>query len=173
MPIVETRRLILRPWREEDAEDLYRYASDPEVGPAAGWAPHSSVEDSLQVLRTILIKPDTWAITCRGSDEPIGSIGIFPTTWPGAKDRPEIGYWVARPFWGRGYAPEAVQALTELCFARGEEEIFCAHADWNRKSRRVIEKCGFHYLGDAPWLSSLGDVRNCCFYSIRREDRQA
>ena len=72
-----------------------------------------------------------------------------------------------------GYAPEAVQALTELCFARGEEEIFCAHADWNRKSRRVIEKCGFHYLGDALWLSSLGDVRNCCFYSIRREDRQA
>ena len=78
MSIIETPRLILRPWREEDAADLYRWASDPEVGPAAGWAPHESVEDSRNVLRTILMKPDTWAVTLRPSDEPVGSVGLFP-----------------------------------------------------------------------------------------------
>ena len=170
--IIETERLVLRPWREEDAAGLYSYASDPQVGPAAGWAVHTSVEDSLQVLRTILMKPDTWALTLKGSDEPIGSAGIFPTAWPDGKGQPEIGYWVARPFWGRGIAPEAVKALIALCFDRGEKEVFCAHADFNTKSRRVIEKCGFRYLGDAPWTSSLGDSRNCRYYAIRREDRQ-
>ena len=170
MSIIETRRLILRPWREEDAADLYRYASDPEVGPAAGWAPHTSVEDSLQVLHTILMKPDTWAVTRKGSDEPVGSVGIFPSSCSLAKGQPEIGYWLARPLWGNGYMPEAVRALIALCFDRGEGEVFCAHADFNLKSRRVIEKCGFRYLGDAPWTSHLGDTRNCRYYSIRRED---
>lgn len=172
MDHIETQRLILRPWRETDAADLYRYASDPLVGPAAGWAAHTSVEDSRNVLRTILMKPDTWAVTLRGGGEPVGSVGLFPTTWPAGKGQPEIGYWVARPFWGRGIAPEAVRALIALCFARGEREVFCAHADFNDKSRRVIEKCGFRYLGDAPWTSHLGDIRNCRFYSIRREDWQ-
>ena len=43
---MESERIILRLWREDDAEDLFKYASDPEVGPRAGWAPHKSVEDS-------------------------------------------------------------------------------------------------------------------------------
>ena len=79
MERVETERLILRPWREDDAAELYRWARDPLVGPAAGWAPHKDVEDSLQVLRTILMKLDTWAITLKGSDAPVGSIGVFPS----------------------------------------------------------------------------------------------
>ena len=111
MSIIETERLILRPWREEDAAELYRWASDPEVGPAAGWAPHESVEDSLNVLRTILIKPDTWAVTQKGSDAPVGSVGIFPSSCSLAEKQPEIGYWLARLLWGKGYIPEAVRAL--------------------------------------------------------------
>ena len=172
MSIIETRRLILRPWREEDAADLYRYASDPEVGPAAGWAPHESVEDSLQVLRRILMKPDTWAVTLRPSDEPVGSVGIFPGSCSLASGQPEIGYWLARPLWGNGYIPEAVRALIGLCFDRGAEAIWCAHADFNHKSRRVIEKCGFTYRCAEDWRSPLGDVRKSLYYSIRREDWQ-
>ena len=172
MSIIQTERLILRPWREEDAEELYRWASDPEVGPAAGWAPHESVADSLDVLRRILIKPDTWAVTLRGSDAPVGSVGIFPSSCAAAHGQPEIGYWLARPLWGRGYIPEAVRALIRLCFDRGAEAVWCAHADFNDKSRRVIEKCGFSYRCAEDWRSSLGDVRKSLYYSLRREDRE-
>ncbi len=167
---IETKRLILRPWREDDAEELYRYASDPEVGPAAGWAAHTSVEDSLNVLRTILIDDHTWAITIKGSDEPTGSIGIFPGRQEAQKGEYEIGYWIGRPFWGNGYVPEAVKALLSLYFAFGAERIWCAHAEGNDKSRRVIEKCGFSYRFSAPWTSSLGDVRNSLYYAIEAED---
>ena len=168
--IIQTQRLVLRPWREEDAADLYRCASDPEVGPAAGWAPHESVEDSLNVLRKILMKPDTWAVTLRPSDEPVGSVGLFPSSCGLANGQPEIGYWLARPLWGNAYIPEAVRALIALCFDRGEEEVWCAHADFNANSRRVIEKCGFTCRCAEDWTSPLGDVRRCLYYSIRRED---
>lgn len=169
MSVIETERLILRPWREDDSEDLYKYASDPEVGPAAGWAVHTSVEDSLNVLRTILIKPATWAITLKPSDEPVGSIGVFPTSVSIGGGEPEIGYWLARPLWGNGYVPEAVRALIARCFAQGAERVWCAHAVKNDKSRRVIEKCGFTCRCTEAWKSPLGEVRESRYYSIERE----
>ncbi len=167
---IETERLVLRPWREDDAADLYRFASDPEVGPAAGWAPHRDVADSLNVLKTILMKDQTWAITIKPSDEPVGSVGVFPGGQAEQRGEYEIGYWVARPFWGRGIAPEAVKALLSLYFSFGAERIWCAHADFNARSRRVIEKCGFSYRFSAPWTSSLGDVRNSLYYALEAED---
>ena len=170
MSVIQTQRLILRPWREEDAEELYRWASDPEVGPAAGWAPHESVADSLNILRTILMKPDTWALCLKGTDAPIGSIGAFPCSAAMADRQPEIGYWLARPYWGQGLMPEAVRALIDLLFRRGAREVWCAHAVQNHKSRRVIEKCGFTFRCEENWPSALGDTRRSRYYSIGRED---
>ena len=138
--------------------------------PAAGWAPHTSVEDSLNVLRTILMKENTWAITLKPSDEPVGSIGVFPGSQEAQKGENEIGYWIAKPFWGNGYVPEAARALMSLYFSFGAERIWCAHADFNDKSRRVIEKLGFHYQFTAPWESSLGDVRNSLYYALEAEE---
>ncbi len=62
--MMETERLLLRPWQESDAEALYRWASDPEVGPAAGWSPHTSVENSREIIRTVLAKEGN---LCRGA----------------------------------------------------------------------------------------------------------
>lgn len=49
---LKTERLILRPWSKSDAESLFEYAKDPEVGPIAGWPPHKSKEESLGVIQT-------------------------------------------------------------------------------------------------------------------------
>ena len=57
--ILQTKRLLLRPWQDSDAEDLYRYASSPEVGPIAGWPVHTSVQNSLAILRGVLSEPET------------------------------------------------------------------------------------------------------------------
>ena len=59
---LETKRLLLRPWEESDAESCYRYARDPFVGPAAGWPAHTSVENSREIIRTVLSEPDTFAV---------------------------------------------------------------------------------------------------------------
>ena len=72
-----TERLILRPWAETDAEDLYRYAKDDRVGPVAGWPPHSSVDDSAEVIRTVFSAPETYAVCLKEDNRAIGGIGLM------------------------------------------------------------------------------------------------
>ena len=71
-----TDRLVLRPWMEEDAEALYRWAKSPETGPKAGWAPHRDVKESLDSIRDILMRPEIYAIVLRDTAQPIGSVGL-------------------------------------------------------------------------------------------------
>ena len=177
MSVLETQRLILRPWREDDAADLYHYAKDPRVGPAAGWAVHKDEADSLHILRTVLMNDGkaenevTWAVTIKGSDEPVGSIGILPSEVSLGEGEPEIGYWIGVPFWGQGYIPEAVRFLLRRCFEKGAERVWCSHFEGNEKSRRVIEKCGFQYRCTQDWfVPAFNETRKALYYSVSRED---
>ena len=173
MTQLETSRLILRPWCDSDAQALYRWARDPEVGPSAGWAPHTSVENSREIIRTVLSEEGTFAVLLKGGDSgPIGSVGVFPTAIPVGKGEPEIGYWIGRPFWGQGLIPEAVRELLRWCFTeRGAARVWCGHSPGNDKSRRVIEKCGFTYVCDgSPVLWPDGQERATCYYAVSRED---
>lgn len=144
---LETQRLLLRPFTEADAEDLYRYASDPEVGPRAGWAPHTSVEDSRTVIREILSDPQNCAVVLRETGEVIGSVGVMREgrgTTEIAADEAELGYWIGRPFWGQGLIPEAVRALLAYCFETLRcSAVWCGYYEGNAQSARVQEKCGF------------------------------
>ena len=74
---MKTKRLILRPWTEEDAASLYKYAQDPKIGPISGWSPHTSVDNSREVIRDILSAPETYAVVLKETNEPIGSVGIM------------------------------------------------------------------------------------------------
>ena len=69
-----TERLILRPWAETDAEDLYRYAKDDRVGPIAGWPPHSSVDDSAEIIRTVFSAPETYAVCLKEDNRATNSL---------------------------------------------------------------------------------------------------
>ncbi len=73
--MIETERLILRHWQESDAPSLFKYASDPDVGPIAGWPPHTSVENSLEIIRTVFAGPETYAVVLKETGEPVGCCG--------------------------------------------------------------------------------------------------
>lgn len=144
-----TERLVLRPWMEEDAEALYRYAKDPAVGPAAGWNVHTSVENSREIIRDVLSAEGTYAVVHREAGHPVGSIGLMvgEASHIGLPDNEaELGYWIGVPFWGQGLIPEAAEALLRYGFEDlGLEKIWCGYYDGNDKSARVQEKCGFVY----------------------------
>lgn len=80
MITLKTRRLLLAPWREEDAETLYALASDPEIGPMCGWEPHGSVEESREVIRDVFSAPEVCAILSRESGALLGAVGLQPSS---------------------------------------------------------------------------------------------
>ena len=169
---LKTARLILRPWCEDDAEDLYKYASDPEVGPPAGWPPHTSVENSREIIKNVLSAPETYAVCQKGTCKPIGSIGLHRNDLAEQDDEYELGYWLGKPFWGQGLIPEASRELLRYAFEDlGMNRIWCGHYDGNIKSRRVQEKLGFvyHHMTEGLEVKQLREIRTGHVMLMTRE----
>ena len=156
---LQTERILLRPWRESDAEALFRYASDPEVGPRAGWPPHQSVEESREIIRTIFHNDHTWAIELKTTGEPIGCIGYFTfgeSNIQIGENDVEAGYWVARPYWNQGLCTEALHLLLDYCFReKGYQTVWSDFFVDNPASGRVMQKCGFRDTGLVNYCSRL------------------
>lgn len=175
MERLETARLILRPFTAADAGDLYEYAADPRVGPAAGWPAHKSLEESREIIRTVFSEPWVYALEDRGTGKVLGSAGFVnrhPDGIDPACPDDEIGYALNPAFWGRGLMPEAVEELLRFGFEeRGLSRIWCGHYEGNEKSKRVICKCGFSYrFTERSWVAAMGEYRVERHYLLRQED---
>lgn len=162
---METERLILRPWCEDDAESLFAFAKDPAVGPIAGWPTHTSVENSREIIRNVLAVNETYAVCLKTDNKAIGSIGLMIGTQSNL-DLPEtegeIGYWIGVPFWGMGLIPEATKELIRHAFVDlNLETLWCGYFEGNAKSKRVQEKCGFvyHHTNKDIYWKLMDDIR--------------
>lgn len=174
--ILETKRIILRPWRDNDASGLYEYAKDPRVGPIAGWPPHTSVENSREIINGVLSEPETYAVVLKETNKPVGSIGLMvggQSNFNIGQNEAEIGYWIGVPYWGRGLIPEAAEELIRYGFENlNLTKIWCGYFDGNEKSRRVQEKCGFtyhHTNKDIKW-ELMNDIRTEHINCLTREE---
>ena len=101
---LETTRLLLRPWKESDAESCYEYAKDPQVGPSAGWPVHTSVENSRETIKNVLSADGTYADVLKASGKPVGCAGLTVGAASNLKlpeDEGEIGCWLGVPYWDR------------------------------------------------------------------------
>lgn len=150
--VMETNRLLLRPWRESDAEALFKYASNPDVGPRAGWPPHKTVKESKEIIRTVFHNDTTWAIELKETGEPIGCIGYLPSDGckiPARDGEPLVGYWIAKPYWNQGICTEALQAMLDhIRNTTDYKSLIIGHFVDNPASGRVMEKCGFVATGE-------------------------
>lgn len=173
--MIETNRLILRPWQERDAVELYQYAKDPDIGYPAGWPAHTSVENSMEVIRNVLSAKETYAV-CLKNGAVIGSIGLKlkgNTDLTDREDECELGYWLGKPYWGQGLIPEAARALIYYAFdVLHMRAIWCGYYEGNIKSKRVQEKLGFayHHRAEAVDVVLLNEQRTG-FVSVLTRDR--
>ena len=174
--ILTTDRLILRPWTDADAETLYQYAKDPEVGPIAGWPVHTSVENSLEIIRTVLSADETYAVCLKDNNVAVGSVGLMigkSSNLDLPDTEGEIGYWIGVPFWGQGLIPEACREIIRRGFEDlGLEKLWCGCFEGNIKSKRAQEKCGFRYHHtnrDIHW-ALMDDIRTEHVTCLSRED---
>ena len=158
---IETERLILRPWKEEDLEDFYEYASVDGVGQRCGWLPHKDREKSRTILQMFIAERKTLALELKESGKVIGSVGLeardvdfgISESLAGR----EIGYVLNKDYWGRGLMPEAVKAVIGHCFRELDFDwLTCGHFLWNVQSRSVVEKCAFRYVKDIIHTTRFG-----------------
>lgn len=170
---MQTDRILLRPWQETDAEALYKYASDPVVGTRAGWPPHQSVEESLEIIRTVFHNDTTWAIVLKETGEAIGAMGYMPVcelNLPAREGEPLVGYWVGKPYWNQGICTEALQLM--LDYIRKETSypsLISSHFADNPASGRVMEKCGFLPTGETAIDETLHSGANQQMRILRLE----
>lgn len=160
--VLHTPRLTLRPWRPDDLDDFYAYAREDGVGQMAGWLPHKNREETRKILDLFIGQHKTFALEYQGSV--VGSLGVecydeehYPEL--AAYRGREIGYVLAKPCWGRGLMPEAVQEVIRYLFEVEKLDFLIAgHFERNTRSARVIEKCGFVYCKTLPYETQYNTV---------------
>lgn len=173
--LFETDRLILRLWQEEDAQELYSYAKDDRVGPIAGWPVHTSVENSRELIKSVLSAEGTYAVVLKETNLPVGSIGLMvgkASNLEISETEAEIGYWIGVPYWGKGLIPEAVRELMRYAFDElNMEKLWCGYFEGNEKSRKTQEKCGFiyHHTNENISWPLMGDIRTELVTCITKE----
>ena len=173
---LETSRLILRKFTENDGEAMFRnWASDPEVTKYLTWPTHSKVEVS-NMIATQWVKesekPDyyQWAIVPKELGEPIGSISIV--NMDEKTDSVEIGYCIGKAWWGKGIMSEALSEVIRFAFEEMLAKRVCARHDTNNPtSGAVMRKCGMVYEGTlrrSDWNNQ--GICDTAHYSILRSE---
>lgn len=175
---IETDRLILRRYKIEDADAMYKnWASDSEVTKFLMWPPHSSVDVSRGIIEDWLKEyPDEkyyqWAIVLKANgDEPIGGIGVVHMNED--ISMVHIGYCLGRAWWRRGIMSEALKAVMDFMFDTVEvNRIESRHDPRNPNSGKVMQKCGMKYEGtlrSADWNNQ--GICDACYYALLRSEQ--
>lgn len=163
--VLYTERLILRPWQETDAEDLYFYAKDERIGPIAGWPAHQSVEESRMIIREIFMRDEIYAVTLKEDNRAIGLIGLslyHESNFPIGDNDAEVSYWIGVPFWGKGLIPESIKEIIRHGFVDLKlDNLWCGYFQGNEQSKIAQEKCGFKYYKtlEPQFIELIGETK--------------
>lgn len=160
---IETERLILRPVTVDDAEAVFKWASDPVVNKYMIYPLHKNISVTKGWLESIDINdPNSYemAFVLKETGEVIGTGGMYCR---GDDDRWNIGYNIRHDQWGKGLVPEAMQALIDhVRSTRKVSAIYGEFAKENKKSGRVMEKLGMTYLRDGEYSKFDGSATFPC-----------
>jgi len=176
MKILETERLILRLWQKTDVNDMFEYASDPRVGPNAGWPVHEKIETSKTIVENFIKNKDVYAIVLKSENKVIGSLGLHdrkPDESFTSLKQKEVGYVLNPKYWGQGIVPEAVKRVIKYGFEELELDfIWCGYFSFNENSKKVVGKCGFNYQFTVNKTLPLLDNKEVeeFYYNITKEE---
>ena len=174
--MLETERLIIRPIKIEDVNDIFEYATDEETGPKAGWTPHKNIEETIKIVNMWLSPNHTeqiFAVIYKQDNKVIGTLGvthlnihkkdeknfIANNLISDGKSVFEIGYTLSKKYWGKGLGTEALKVMINHLFNTSDADVILAlHYESNTASKRVQEKNNMLVLGkydrDKKWYNT-------------------
>jgi len=168
---IELENLILRKFKDSDAEDFLEYVSDAKTLEYLGWEkPSQSIQDARnEIYNYALARPGIYAIEQKSNAKCIGEIGLALNI---PNERATVSYLLNRKYWGRGIMSEALNALLKLCFEKLElNRVEADHFIGNEASGRVLEKCGLRKEGIARGVfKDKGVFRDEVRYGILRSE---
>lgn len=175
LPQLETPRLILRPMKYRDAQDIYQFSKDPQVARFVLWSAHESVWDSIRYIRYLKQlsnagDPTSFAIQLKATGKVVGTIGFM--AYSEEHSTVEVGYSLARWLWNQGIMTEALRCFLDLCFNRMHiHRVEAMYDVRNASSGRVMEKCGMHHEGILRGkVFNKGEFADVNMCAILRED---
>lgn len=148
--MLETKRLILREWKAKDKTQLFKLASNPNISRPCGFMAHKNEEDSENVIKNILKKPEHYAIILKDRNCIVGSINLKLkdiSVLAKRNNEVELGYFIGESFWNKGYAKEACKELIEHAFSNlNIKKIWASHRYDNIKSSNLLKSLNFKYI---------------------------
>lgn len=169
-----TERLLLRPSWAEDAAELHQAIADEGIVRNLARAPWPyTLEDAVQFAtqeHDTLYPAFLLMLRTHGAPRIIGACGIG--NYDGSA---ELGYWIARPYWGLGFATEAGRAVIHIAKAIGHKKLIASHFTDNPASGNVLRKIGFHNTGATALRHSNGrrEAMTCALYEKALEGEGA
>jgi ribosomal-protein-alanine N-acetyltransferase len=174
-PRLETERLILRKISLDDAGDIFEYAADPDVATYVSWEPHTSIEDSISLINSMIQRYEKtgvseWGLVYKENKKCIGTCGYM--WWRTYHARAEVGFALSKKYWNRGLMTEALREVITFGFEKMELnriEARCFLA--NRASEKVMQKVGMKFEGiQREGLFAKGKYQDLKVYSILRKE---
>lgn len=168
----ESPRLLLRPLRLSDAEDMFSYTRDPETCRFLKWGPHREINEAKAFIEKTLEKYKApkdvvWGIVLKETGGLAGVLRLFDFQ----NDSAEISYILSRQMTGKGYMTEAVKAALDVCFMKLNRQRVIAHfVEGNEASKRVMERCGMSPLDCAQTTDIKGKTYPLYTYCLDRRD---
>jgi len=159
MPEMYTERLLLRTIHMEDVDDIFEYASNPNVGPNAGWKPHENKEETLDITKAIFLEKDSlWGIVLKDTNKLIGTIGLVDDPKRVNERVKMLGYAIGEKYWGRGITTEAAKEVLRYGFNELQLDLISVYCySFNNRSQGVIKKCGFRHEGTLKKAEKIYD----------------
>lgn len=174
-PTLTTERLILCRITADHAADMYEYSCDDEVTKYLTWSPHVSIKQTERYINVLQKKYadgtfNDWGLVLKENGKFIGTCGY--TSFDSSENIGEVGYVIAKDYWGKGLAAEAVKAVMHFGFERfGLDGFIAKHMEGNDASGRVMQKCGMKF--DGLFRHSMyikGEFKNIVVYRITKDE---
>ncbi|MFD1414265.1 GNAT family N-acetyltransferase [Oceanobacillus jeddahense] len=173
-PVLETERLLLREMKKEDLQDVYSYASNPELTTFLMWEHHKTIKDSEAFIDLLINQYQkgtggAWAIVWKENNSVIGTMDLG---WKPKQYSAELAYALSLDYWRKGIGTEAAKAV--LCFGfetlKLERIDARCHPD-NIASYKLMEKLGMTYEGTLrKSMQRKGKQEDAKIYSILKDE---
>jgi len=175
LPRFETKRLVLRRIEYRDYEDMFEYSADLDVTRYLTWQPHTNIGETKNYINDLQKRYNDgkffdWGLVYKQNGRFVGTCGF--TTINLNQNTCEVGYVLAKKYWGMGLIPEALECIMDFAFGYfGFDKVEARFLDGNTNSRKVMQKVGMTYSKiDYNILHIKGEYKTVHTYSITKNE---